>query len=124
MTTISEAQTPRLVTESEIKEFERRYDTKQAAKFLSEYGYRTAPATLNKLRCIGGGPQFELFGRRPLYCPGNLLSWARSRTTGPVRSTSDRGAISAAPGPEASRAPAPEANPRGRSRPRKTGRQR
>src|SRR5262249_12319114 len=29
--------------------------------------YTTAPATLNKLRRIGGGPAFEKFGRRPLY---------------------------------------------------------
>jgi hypothetical protein len=48
-------------------EFECRLDRRQAAAFLTERGYRTAPATLAKLACIGGGPVFESFGRRPLY---------------------------------------------------------
>jgi hypothetical protein len=107
------------VTEGEIKGFERRCDTKQAAGFLSQYGYRTAPATLNKLRCIGGGPEFELFGRRPIYRPTKLLDWARLRTTGPVRSTSDHSATYAAPRTAVSKASAPEAHPRRRGRPRK-----
>jgi hypothetical protein len=68
---------------------ERRRDTRQAAAFLTEIGFRTAPATLNKLRCIGGGPEFELFGRRPIYSEKSLLEWARARTTPPRRSTSD-----------------------------------
>jgi hypothetical protein len=68
---------------------ERRCDTRQAAAFLTEIGFRTAPTTLNKLRCIGGGPEFELFGRRPLYREQSLLEWVRARTTPPRRSTSD-----------------------------------
>jgi hypothetical protein len=52
---------------------EPRRDTREAAEFLTENGFRTAPATLNKLRCIGGGPEFELFGRRPLYSEKSLL---------------------------------------------------
>jgi hypothetical protein len=68
---------------------ERRRDTRQAAAFLTEIGFRTAPTTLNKLRCIGGGPEFELFGRRPLYREQSLLEWVRARTTPSRRSTSD-----------------------------------
>jgi hypothetical protein len=69
--------------------FETRLDTRQASDFLTARGYKTAPATLNKKRCVGGGPEFELFGRRPLYKETALLEWAQARTTPPLRSTSD-----------------------------------
>ncbi|HKM71336.1 MAG TPA: DNA-binding protein [Stellaceae bacterium] len=72
-------------------DYDRRLDRKQAAQFLTERGYRTAPATLAKLACIGGGPAFESFGRRPLYREADLLAWAMAKTTGPRRSTSDAG---------------------------------
>jgi hypothetical protein len=70
---------------------ERRLDTRQAAAFLTDLGFRTAPATLNKLRCVGGGPEFECFGRQPLYSATALLNWAATRCTKPRRSTSDDG---------------------------------
>jgi hypothetical protein len=70
---------------------QRRLERKQAAAFLTERGYRTAPATLAKLACLGGGPVFESFGRRPLYREVDLLAWAQAKTTGPRRSTSDPG---------------------------------
>ena len=70
---------------------QRRLDRKEAAQFLSSHGYRTAPATLAKLACLGGGPVFASFGRRPLYREADLLAWAQARTTGPRRSTSDPG---------------------------------
>jgi hypothetical protein len=72
-----------------MTEFARRRDTRQAAQFLTELGFKTAPATLNKLRCVGGGPEFELWGRRPLYSDSSLLKWVQARTTPPRRSTSD-----------------------------------
>lgn len=65
---------------------------KEAAQFLTDRGYKTAPATLAKLACIGGGPTFHSFGRKPLYREADLLAWAQARTTGPRRSTSDPGA--------------------------------
>ena len=71
--------------------YERRLGRKEAAQFLTDQGYKTAPATLAKLACIGGGPPFESFGRRPLYREVDLLAWAQSRSTGPRRSTSDPG---------------------------------
>src|SRR5215831_20059337 len=69
-------------------------DRKEAASFLTAHGYRTAPATLAKLACIGGGPPFESFGRRLLYRETELLAWAQARSTGLRRSTSDPGAVS------------------------------
>ena len=72
-------------------ENERRLDRKQAAQFLTDRGYRTAPATLAKLACVGGGPTFQSFGRKPLYRETDLLAWAEAKTTGPRRSTSDPG---------------------------------
>lgn len=53
---------------------ERRLDRKQAAQFLTDLGYRTAHATLAKLACIGGGPTFQSFGRKPLYREADLLA--------------------------------------------------
>jgi hypothetical protein len=70
---------------------EPRLNRKEAADFLTKLGYRTAPATLAKLASIGGGPIFESFGRKPLYTPSNLLAWVAAKSTGPRRSTSDKG---------------------------------
>jgi len=71
---------------------ERRFTRREAADYLTDHGYPVAPTTLAKYASIGGGPVFESFGRRPLYRPENLLLWARARSTGPRRSTSDKGA--------------------------------
>lgn len=71
---------------------ERRFTRQQAAEYLAENGYPVAPTTLAKYASIGGGPVFDSFGRRPLYRADDLLTWARDRSTGPRRSTSDQGA--------------------------------
>ena len=60
---------------------DRRHDTTEAAAYLTRHGYRVAPATLTRMRCVGGGPAFEVFGHRPVYRASDLLAWARSRTT-------------------------------------------
>jgi hypothetical protein len=74
-----------------VTEFsEARYrDRRGAAHFLTERGYKTAPATLARLACVGGGPAFRRFGRRPLYDEGDLLAWAQSRLSPPMQSTSE-----------------------------------
>jgi hypothetical protein len=72
-----------------MTEFDLRRDTRQAAAFLTDRGFKIAPATLSKLRCLGGGPEFQKFGRRPLYSETSLLEWVQGRTTGSLRSTSD-----------------------------------
>lgn len=59
-----------------------------AAAFLTEQGFRTAPRTLAKLACIGGGPVFHRFGRAAVYQPTDLLAWAESRLSQPMTSTS------------------------------------
>jgi hypothetical protein len=60
-----------------------------AAEALREAGYPVARATLATLASRGGGPPFRRFGRVPLYRWGDLLDWARSRLTLPMRSTSE-----------------------------------
>ena len=83
-------------------DIQRRLDRKEAASFLTAHGYRTAPATLAKLACIGGGRAFESFGRRPLYRETELLAWPQARSTGLRRSTSDSGAANGQGGSTAS----------------------
>jgi hypothetical protein len=75
-----------------VQDCERLLNRKDAAQYLTERGYKTAPTTLAKLACLGGGPSFRSFGRKPLYREADLLAWAHARTTGPRRSTSDPGA--------------------------------
>lgn len=59
-----------------------------AAEALTEAGYPTARTTLATLATRGGGPVFRKFGRVPLYRWGDLLDWAESRMSKPMRSTS------------------------------------
>jgi hypothetical protein len=61
------------------------------AAALSEAGYPTATSTLATKACRGGGPPYHKYGRKPLYRWGKGLSWARSRLSAPMRSTSDTG---------------------------------
>jgi len=89
VTTPSFARNLAEMTELLVTELDKRFDTREASALLRAKGYATAPATLNKLRCIGGGPAFEKFGRRPLYSETSLLEWVRARTTGSLRSSSD-----------------------------------
>lgn len=70
---------------------DRRLGRREAAQHLTDQGYPVAPSTLAKLASVGGGPVFESFGRKPLYRPRDLLDWAKARSSGPRRSTSDPG---------------------------------
>ncbi len=74
---------------SDVMEMKRRLEQSEASKFLTDRGFRTSPTTLNKMRCVGGGPVFEKFGRRPLYTEEALLAWIAEKTSKPLRSTSD-----------------------------------
>lgn len=71
------------------QEIERRLNRREASEFLTQRGFRIAPATLAKLAVIGGGPSFVSFGRRPLYEAADLLAWVESRTSRPKRHTSE-----------------------------------
>ncbi|MEO5492887.1 MAG: helix-turn-helix domain-containing protein [Sphingomonas sp.] len=46
----------------------------EAATFL-----KLSPRTLEKMRVVGGGPQFRKFGRRVLYALDELETWAAKR---------------------------------------------
>lgn len=53
----------------------------QAAALLN-----LSPRTLEKMRVVGGGPQFRKFGRRVVYAVDDLETWAANRR---CASTSD-----------------------------------
>ncbi|MFO1126350.1 MAG: hypothetical protein U1E25_14470 [Methylocystis sp.] len=67
-----------------------RLSTRESCEYLREkHGVRLAPATLNKYRCLGGGPLFEKFGATVLYKPNSLDSWALAKLGEPRSSTSE-----------------------------------
>jgi hypothetical protein len=59
------------------------------AAALTEQGFPIKPSTLATKATRGGGPPFQLFGRKPLYMWGGALKWAYSRLSGPAHSTSE-----------------------------------
>lgn len=71
-----------------MTDFLRRAD---AAAYLKErYGAYTKD-TLAKLAVIGGGPQFRLMGRFPVYTRDDLDIWAKSRMSALASSTAEAG---------------------------------
>ena len=62
---------------------------KQAAAALTELGFTTSPATLATKASRGGGPPYQLFGKRPLYRWRDTLAWAQDKLSAPRRSTSE-----------------------------------
>ena len=62
---------------------------RQTAEALTEAGYPTAEATLATKATRGGGPEYRLYGRKPMYRWGSTLAWAEGRTSKPVSSTSE-----------------------------------
>jgi hypothetical protein len=60
-----------------------------AARTLTEAGFRISSATLATKATRGGGPPYRLFGGRPLYRWGDALAWARGRLSEPVTNTSE-----------------------------------
>jgi len=50
---------------------------------------RCAEQTLARYAVQGCGPEFRRYGRDVVYAIEKLDEWARSRLSGPVRSTSD-----------------------------------
>ncbi len=63
--------------------------TREASAYLTHsLGAKTAIATLEKLRCVGGGPVFCKFGGRSvLYAREELDRWARARLSPSFTST-------------------------------------
>jgi hypothetical protein len=64
-------------------------DTAAAAHWLSDHGIRRSPATLRKLRCLGGGPRFRRLGNKPVYTESDLIAWIEERLSEPMGSTSE-----------------------------------
>jgi len=63
----------------------------QASEHLLEQGLPAAVATLAKLAVVGGGPEFQKFGRFPRYTVDALDAWAASKLSPARRSTSHKG---------------------------------
>jgi hypothetical protein len=64
-----------------------------AARALTEAGYPVTKATLATVASRrSDGPPFRHFGPRVLYSWGDLLEWAQSRLSAPMRSTSEQDA--------------------------------
>jgi hypothetical protein len=59
------------------------------AEELNKLGYPITVTTLATKATRGGGPPYDLFGRRPLYRWRNALSWAEGRLTAPRCSSSE-----------------------------------
>jgi hypothetical protein len=59
------------------------------AAALTDAGFPVSAATLATKATRGGGPPYQLFGRRPLYRWADALEWARGRLTRPVVNTSE-----------------------------------
>ena len=60
-----------------------------AARYIREtHGIPCAPTTLAKYAVLGGGPAFRKAGKFPIYSRDDLDTWARSRLSEPVQSTS------------------------------------
>jgi hypothetical protein len=62
---------------------ERLYDTKAASRLLEErWGIKLSPFTLQKYRCLGGGPKFtDQIGGRVYYTEDSLASWVLSQSS-------------------------------------------
>jgi hypothetical protein len=64
----------------------------EAARYLNaKFGFPCSKAWLAKLACVGGGPEYLLAGKFPIYPIESLDTWALARMSAPRRSTSDRG---------------------------------
>lgn len=52
---------------------------KEAAAYLKQQGLRIEAGTLQKLACVGGGPEYALFGNKAVYTTPILDAWALRR---------------------------------------------
>lgn len=58
---------------------------RETAIALTASGYPIAEATLTWMGSHGGGPLFEKWNRKVLYRWADALSWAKARTSRPIR---------------------------------------
>ena len=65
-------------------------NTRQASAYLDGLGIKRAPAYLEKLRCVGGGPEFvKIDGWAVAYTLPGLDAYAEALISRPLRSTSE-----------------------------------
>jgi hypothetical protein len=64
-----------------MMDIDEKLNSREAARHLG-----LAPATLAKMRCLGGSPTFIRLGRKIVYCRADLDTWLAARRS---RSTSD-----------------------------------
>jgi hypothetical protein len=63
-----------------MEDHQRMLDRREAAEFLTERGFKTAPGTLANLATgRGTGPRFQKYGKKAVYTPDVLIAWAASR---------------------------------------------
>jgi hypothetical protein len=63
---------------------------KQAADFLTEeLGLPVTHKTLTKWASVGGGPDYQIFGKYAVYTPDNLITWATAKLSAVRGSTSE-----------------------------------
>ena len=55
----------------------------EASAWLRQRGTPQSTKTLGKLRCVGGGPKYQKFGRKPLYTEVWLEEWVKTRLSDP-----------------------------------------
>jgi hypothetical protein len=55
---------------------ETRFTTPALAAALTELGLPTGRKTLDRKACAGGGPPYQIYGRRPLYLWADVTAWA------------------------------------------------
>jgi hypothetical protein len=67
-------------------------DTPAASAYLARHGVRRTPATLRKLRCVGGGPRYRTLNGKPFYIEPDLVDWIETRLSPPLGSSSQAGA--------------------------------
>jgi hypothetical protein len=62
----------------------------EASQLLAQLGVNHSVDTLNRYRCIGGGPEFVRIGRWVKYPEDRLVAYARRITTPLMRSNHER----------------------------------
>jgi hypothetical protein len=79
-----------VLPEAEAQKLERLLRRVLAAEYIQrKWGIPCSPKTLAKYAVVGGGPEFRRASRWPLYPEDGLDTWAQSRLSPRVRSTSE-----------------------------------
>jgi hypothetical protein len=54
---------------------ETRFTTYELAAALTELGLPTGKKTLDRKACVGGGPPYQIYGRRRIYLWADVVAW-------------------------------------------------